>query len=279
MSNVRTALTSNVVNARVVVVDEESANAGTRREAYANATAEKMTRAGVRSACERALRRHGPCVIVDSMNAIKGYRYELWCVARAIGARYAVVYVEASDDDAAARNRSRDASVAYDDAILRDLCLRFEHPVGTNRWDAPLFTFRPATDSANHEADVLDAICAHVRGDRSAFVASARALIPNKATQNVPLSDTNLRYEMDRATQEVVDAVCVAVKENGGAPCSSYAFGEGMPIFKCSRALTLAELRRRKRDFLQLASKSLSRPTRDDVKRLFIECLQQQCDA
>lgn len=264
------------VGADVVVVDEASVNAGKRDEAYENATKEKMTRGGLRSACDRSLHRSGPCVILDSLNAIKGFRYELWCVARAAASRYAVVYVETSDENVKAWNEERRArgEDSYDDAILEDLCFRFEHPIASNRWDSPLFTFRPATDTPGHEEDILDAVCAHVRGDASSTKPSARTLTPNKATQNAPLSETNMRYEMDRATQEVVDAIMEA-QRNAGGSCSAYSFGPDMPPLRCSRVLTLAELRRRKRDFLQLASKSLNKPTREGVKKLFIECLQE----
>ena len=283
VEKLKARLTRADVNADVVIVDEKSINAGKRNQAYENATHEKMTRGGLRSACDRVLHRNGPCVILDSLNAIKGFRYELWCVARAAAARYCVIHVEVSDDKAKAWNSARSGDEdtmddVYSDAILQDLCFRFEQPVASNRWDSPLFTFRPATDSSAHEADILDAICAHVRGDASAIRHSARVLTPNKATQNAPLSETNLRHEMDRAAQEIVDGISAAVSANGGNPCSSYTFGAGMPVLRCSRVLTLAELRRRKRDFLQLASKSLSRPTREDVKKLFIECLQQQCN-
>jgi len=267
-------------NVDVVVVDEASVNAGSRDAAYANATTEKMTRGALRSACERALHARGPCVILDSLNGIKGFRYELWCCARAQATRCCVVHVDASDEDVEAWNEARrregENEDAYDDAILRDLCFRFERPIASNRWDSPLFTFRPATDSEARVEDLLDAVCAHVRGDQSKTTPSARALVPNKATQNAPLSQTNLRYEMDSATQEVCDAVLSAQASNGGACCSTYAFGPGLPTLRCSRVLTLAELRRRKRDFLQLASKSLNASTtRDGVKRLFVDELQR----
>ena len=266
-------------NVDVVVVDEASVNAGDRNEAYADATREKMTRGALRSACDRALHARGPCVILDSLNAIKGFRYELWCCARAQATRYCVVHVDASDDDVEAWNGARREGGnedAYDDAILRDLCFRFERPIASNRWDSPLFTFRPATDSEARVEDLLDAVCAHVRGDQSKTTPSARALVPNKATQNASLSQTNLRYEMDSATQEVCDAILSAQASNGGACCSTYAFGPGLPTLRCSRVLTLAELRRRKRDFLQLASKSLNASTtREGVKSLFVDDLQR----
>jgi len=84
-----------------------------------------------------------------------------------------------------------------------------------------------------------------------------------------------LRYEMDRAAQDVVETIMSAQQSNGGSCCSLYGFGEGMPTLRCARVLTLAELRRRKRDFLQLASKSLKTTTYEGVKRLFIDELQR----
>ena len=261
-------------NAEVTIVDEASVNAGARNEAYENAAKEKMTRGALRSACDRILHAQGPCVILDSLNAIKGFRYELWCAARAAAARYCVVYVDASDERVAQMNDEAGES-AYDETILRDLCFRFEHPIANNRWDSPLFTFRPGLDAPGHEADLYDALCAHVRGDSSNTTKQARTLVPNKATQNSPLSGTNFRYEMDRAAQDVVETIMSAQQSNGGSCCSVYGFGEGMPTLRCARVLTLAELRRRKRDFLQLASKSLKTTTHEGVKRLFIDELQR----
>lgn len=268
----------------VVLVDEPAVNAGgptrARNEAYANATKEKMTRGALRSEVDRVLHPIGPCVILDSMNAIKGFRYELWCAARAASSRYCVVYVESGDERCHELNRARRANAGedgYSDDIVQDLCNRFEHPIAGNRWDSPLFTFRPAMDSAAHREDVFDAICAHVRGDAARTTPSARTLVPNKATQNAPLSETNWRHEMDRATQDVIDAILSAQEMNGGCFCSTHTFGEGLPTLRCSRLLTVAELRRRKRDFLQLASKSL-KTTRESVQRLFISELQRRVD-
>lgn len=267
----------------VVLVDERTVNAGgptqTRDEAYANATKEKMTRGALRSEVDRVLHAIGPCVILDSMNAIKGFRYELWCAARAASSRYCVVYVESGDERCHELNRARRANASedgYSDDIVQDLCNRFEHPIAGNRWDSPLFTFRP-TDSEAHREDVFDAIRAHVRGDAARTTPSARALVPNKATQNAPLSETNWRHEMDRATQDIVDAILSAQQMNGGCFCSTHNFGEGLPTLRCCRLLTIAELRRRKRDFLQLASKSL-KTTRESVQRLFITELQRRAD-
>ncbi|KAF6159663.1 hypothetical protein GIB67_029921 [Kingdonia uniflora] len=52
--------------------------------------AEKNLRGVLRSEVDRSLSKEN-IVIVDSLNSIKGYRYELWCLARAVGIRYCVV--------------------------------------------------------------------------------------------------------------------------------------------------------------------------------------------
>ena len=46
--------------------------------------AEAQTRSALKSAVERSISREN-VVILDSMNYIKGYRYELYCVTRAQG--------------------------------------------------------------------------------------------------------------------------------------------------------------------------------------------------
>jgi hypothetical protein len=56
---------------------------------------------------ERALYRDGPAVILDSGNGIKGYRYELWCIARAAGVRFCLVHCDAPPEDARRWNAAR----------------------------------------------------------------------------------------------------------------------------------------------------------------------------
>ena len=51
---------------------------------------EKNTRAAIKAECERFLTKD-VLVIVDSMNYIKGYRYELFCIARTVRTPHCVV--------------------------------------------------------------------------------------------------------------------------------------------------------------------------------------------
>ena len=78
---------------RVVLIDEPGLHLH-RNASYADARAEKNTRGLLKSTAERALYRDGPVVILDAGNAIKGFRYELWCVARQAATRFCVVHCD-----------------------------------------------------------------------------------------------------------------------------------------------------------------------------------------
>lgn len=54
---------------------------------------EKNTRAKLRSETDRHLTT-STTVILDSLNFVKGYRYELWCLARASGTKCCVLWVD-----------------------------------------------------------------------------------------------------------------------------------------------------------------------------------------
>lgn len=137
------------------------------------ATSEKSSRGLHKSSIDRALSGTSTIVIMDGLNYIKGYRYELYCLARGANTPMVVIWVgsDAKIEDARYRNRVRrghklptttnpstvtttngestpidTATVSpyvtgdgYDDESFLDLWLRFEAPDERNRWDSPLF--------------------------------------------------------------------------------------------------------------------------------------------
>lgn len=123
----------------VVLLNEESLNLN-KIESYQSATKEKVLRGAIKSAADHALTT-STYVIVDSLNYIKGYRYELYCTSRTVRTPHCVVWVAASEDTAAAWNRERleRGSDGYEESVFADLRLRYEAPNESNRWDAPLF--------------------------------------------------------------------------------------------------------------------------------------------
>ena len=141
---------------RAVVVDDVACEAlGGRAAVYGAMVREKDARAALRSAVDRAMS-PSSVVLVDAMNAIKGYRYELWCIARAAGARYCVLHCDARAADCERRNaRRRQQGVGGDcwpAPVLQDLCARFERPDARNRWDKPLFTLHADDEERGQSA-------------------------------------------------------------------------------------------------------------------------------
>ncbi|OAL35382.1 hypothetical protein AYO20_05232 [Fonsecaea nubica] len=77
-----------------------------RDQIYNNASHEKTARAEEFSAIKRALSKDN-VVIADGLNYIKGYRYQLWCEAKAVGTRCCVIHVAAQEDECKRWNRER----------------------------------------------------------------------------------------------------------------------------------------------------------------------------
>ena len=80
--------------------------ASLRDQIYNSAAVEKNARAAEFSNIKRALSKD-VIVISDSLNYIKGYRYQLWCEAKAVGTRCCVIHVAARADECQKWNRER----------------------------------------------------------------------------------------------------------------------------------------------------------------------------
>ncbi|KAF4285256.1 hypothetical protein CNMCM8686_005120 [Aspergillus fumigatus] len=76
------------------------------RTVYDNARTEKEARGVAYTRAKRALGRDS-FVILDGMNYIKGYRYQLWCEAKALGTTSCVVHVGTPVDQCVANNEAR----------------------------------------------------------------------------------------------------------------------------------------------------------------------------
>ncbi|KAK5443466.1 kti12, chromatin associated [Exophiala xenobiotica] len=77
-----------------------------RDQIYNSAAQEKNARAAEFSAIKRAVSKDN-IVIADGLNYIKGYRYQLWCEANAVGTRCCVVHVASQEDQCKQWNRER----------------------------------------------------------------------------------------------------------------------------------------------------------------------------
>ncbi|KEH19321.1 putative protein KTI12/L-seryl-tRNA(Sec) kinase, P-loop containing nucleoside triphosphate hydrolase [Medicago truncatula] len=255
-----------------------------RNQSYANMPSEKNLRGVLRSEVDRSLSKD-TVIIVDSLNNIKGYRYELWCLARAAGIRYCVVYCDVEDNDCRKWNQERreKGEDNYDDAIFEDLVRRFEKPERRNRWDSPLFELKSSSSSSlSASASVVDDAVSYITKKVDSKTRNVKILQPTIATQTSRFSDANSLYELDKATQEVTNAIAeVQSRDLGMLPANGISIGKDLPPINLSRSVGLPELRRLRRTFMKLTGQtSLSgRPppsNSDSAKRMFIDYLNRE---
>lgn len=218
-----------------------------------DAREEKKARGSILSAVERMLSRDD-IVIADGLNYIKGFRYQLYCIARAIGTPHCVVYTGIPVNKAKEWNTSRNTE-GYDDTVyvrwmitihthtywltarFDELVSRYEEPEEKNRWDSPLFTI--IYDDKEIPGDKLwDAVILK------------KAPPPNKSTVSKPVSSTNYVYELDKATLEIINAFVEQQKEFGPGGVPMTVPKSSTKVINPSRTITLSELRRLRKQFV-----------------------------
>ena len=171
--------------------------------------------------------------ILDSLNYIKGYRYELHCIVKSHKTLHCIFQTIVHEDKCAEWNTMRSGN-KYSDESCRELMMRFEPPNSQNRWDSPLFSLKPEDKIPFQEID--------------ATLFARKAPPPNQSTMSTPLSSVNFLYELDRITQELIIALLEAQKTSFvGDEITLPNSSEKILLLKF---FTMAELRKLKKQFL-----------------------------
>ena len=211
----------------------ENTDGTSRNELYANSQMEKKIRGDLKSSVQRLLNKDD-VVILDSMNYIKGFRYELFCVTKSCRTPQCVIYCVTDVDTSKKWNSSRAEQDQYDPTLMDELIMRFECPAPNNRWDKPLFSV--INDGDLDFASICDALF------------EQKAPPPNQSTQNQPLSSTNFLYELDKKTQDVVQELVKAQKTI--VPGDAFRVPGTKESISITRIVGLAELQRHRRQFI-----------------------------
>jgi protein KTI12 len=119
----------------VLIVDDNTVCPGIPMEAsYGTSLAEKKTRGALKAAFDRAVASNpSALIILDSLNYIKGFRYELFCISKAASQKHCVVWV-LNEGPERITTGGRYGKDLYD-----ALKMRYEPPDDRNRWDRPLY--------------------------------------------------------------------------------------------------------------------------------------------
>lgn len=241
------------------VASEESRGASappqSRASMYANSTSEKATRARLKAATERALAPN-TVVIVDSLNYIKGFRYELFCIAKTATARMLVVHAD-TDPDMCKRQDALRAD-AYGKDVVTALVQRFEPPDSRNRWDRPLHVVQLHGPVRNGDFPVPAAEPAQVD-----WKEALAKVVETSLTRSAPLKKSfatkiqqaagaDVLSVLDRATRNAESALVAEIQNGAGAGDILDVPGASKRL-RLSRRCTVSELRGMRRAHVNLA--------------------------
>lgn len=166
-------------------------------------------------------------VILDGLNYIGGWRYQLYCEAKALRTPSCCLQVGCTPDWARQRNEERlerdngrmaDASgeaspeepEAYEENNWKELVMRYEEPNPMKVWDSPLFTIVPDDDEAQ-ATKTFDSMWDAIAG------AGRKIIRPNQATvQRSRDAGGDYLYMLDRETQDVVKRILDQQLDEGG---------------------------------------------------------------
>jgi protein KTI12 len=210
-----------LVNEEALQIDKVSA--------YSNNFDEKNLRAALKSAVERKLTKE-KIVILDSMNYIKGYRYELFCIVRQVKTCLCVVYMDITKDQALVHNST------YPVDLFNDLSNRMEVPNQKNKWDSPLIILREGEEVPSSRIfDIL------IKG---------RTLTENMATVKAPSVVQDYVYLADQAVQKTLEFIIQAQEEyNEGALID---IPETSSKYLYIKKLSMLQLKKSKQQFLKI---------------------------
>ncbi|ROV98178.1 hypothetical protein VSDG_04386 [Cytospora chrysosperma] len=233
----------------------------------ANAS-EKDARASLSSAVKRVLSARD-IVILDGLNYIKGWRYQLYCEAKNLTTPNVLLQIGCPLDRARAVNEARlrrreerlgagedvagddeAPEGAYEPGNWENLVFRYEEPNPMSRWDSPLFTLI-WDDQEAQTSKVFDDMWEVIAGE-------GRKLIrPNQATvQRSRDVGGDYLYVLDRETQDIVKKILEQQSEEGGGEVkiskNGEAGGDTLVVEMPGKKIGLPQLQRYRRAYMNM---------------------------
>jgi len=231
-----------------------------------NNASEKDARATIYAAVKRVLSSKD-VVILDGANYIKGWRYQLYCEAKAVRTTHCVVHVGTAVERARGINDERlakrtalsaeesgngagkEEEQPYETECWENLVYRYEEPNAMARWDAPLFTVLWDDDMPPFEA-IWDAL---VGSDAEG---SKKVVRPNQATVLKAPSSEDYLYELDKNTQAILNKILEWAKDHPGEGGGEVSVVEGgdeeLVVELPANPIGLPALQRLRRQFIGL---------------------------
>ncbi|KAF2181984.1 chromatin associated protein KTI12 [Zopfia rhizophila CBS 207.26] len=244
---------------------------GLSRNVYHTARAEKDARAEEYSAVKRVLSRDD-IVIADGMNYIKGFRYQLYCEAKAVQTPSCVVKVHVGTPIKKCREinakllADKETDGGYEEVDFENLIFRYEEPNGMTRWDSPLFTVLDEDETPPFEK-IWEAL---VGND-----GKVKLVRPNQATVLKPATEQNYLYELDKTTSDILTQIMTYQKDHEGEGGGEIVVPDVERAIELPASpMSLPQLQRIRRQFISLNRQHSFPKAR--IKEIFVDYLNDQ---
>lgn len=235
----------------VNLINEESLKLD-KNESYKNSINEKNHRSQIKSEVEKNIS-DKTITIVDTLNYIKGNRYEFYCLVRNSKTRHCVIYIKSTLEKCLTNNKL--ANEPYSEDLLKDLFSRLEEPIQSNRWDCPLYTIYPG-----EEAPYNDICISLFEGKKAKDPVS---------TKEDLVFDTNYLYNLDKTCQDIINDILTQQDQNSGDIIINIT--NGIPIY-LNKKFTPIQLKKIKIEFIKI-SKNHPPKNKDETIKFFAEYL------
>lgn len=227
------------------LINEESLNVS-KKDCYADSQSERTHRSHIKSEVEKNIS-DNTITIVDSLNYIKGSRYEFFCLVRNLKTKHCVIYIKTPLEKCIENNEKEKL---YEVDLLKDLYSRMEEPIGSNRWDCPLYVVYPDDEIPFDDLNV------------SLF--EGRKLKEPQSTKSEISFDTNFLFHLDKNCQDVVNSILDQQETITGN------FEIEDIKFSLSKKFTAVQLKKIKMEFIKISKVHPPKDKKETIKN-FIE--------
>ncbi|EIM82814.1 chromatin associated protein KTI12 [Stereum hirsutum FP-91666 SS1] len=229
---------------KVVSISDDTL--GLDRSAYDDSRSEKPARGALFTAMQRQMGQD-TLLIVDGMNYIKGFRYQMYCAAREFKLRVCTVHVVAPPESCKRWNEERQDGKAYKPETLENLIQRYEEPSSMVRWDSPLITVLWEDEVPTDQ--IWKAVM------------EGNVKPPNAGTQAVAKAPSSALHTLEQTTTALLSLI-ISSPSSGGPTTLTLPNSDKTPsritISMPPRTVTLSELQRLKRQFVTVHKKAIT---------------------
>ncbi|KAL7677692.1 hypothetical protein ACOME3_003931 [Neoechinorhynchus agilis] len=248
---------------------------------YSDNNEEKRCRSYLKSLVAKQIGKKN-LIILDSLNYIKGYRYELRCLTLLYKTRQFTVFCDCSLETIRKRNEQ---SKKYSGEILDEIVERFEIPQSLNKTDLPLYVV-----NCNLEKPVLSS---EMLNDLHNLLLKKPLKGPNKCTLSIPFTNEDTLQYAGRMTSSIILQIHSKIKEIStcenfvDVPIQEDGFTSSIeiPVGPNGRTtITVVQLTKMRQQFLKMLQQRplIPEPGKDiqlKIKEAFVKFLKSHIDS